>query len=1107
MIEKATEAFWKRLAELSFVEPGQIQSWRTAAAEPTATWLQLCQMIQGESPLTASHLQSLAQGVARPPVAIGSCLIMSHAFQALGWESYVARHVKLQKDHRLLLVPGSEPSAVELRIVPRILDRVRELAGVHLAGVPQVIDVEQFGQGYVVTMSPTIGRRLSQYWSARTAKTTPSIDFELARQLVGLLRDLEGVGQPVSRLDPLLLSVSDPNHALAFDDLLSCEWLDDDFFPSDLPADEAALVVDYRATRARYLGSRAAAVDGMWWECAAALDFMADQMAIRWGDDTEAVALGRQLRDAAEGLTRVASGATGDRASWLAQWLGEDTSIIAGATNPVPTNPVPTNADPLPVSVTNADDGSATGADAIEGELRGQITNEITDNITDKITVGDVDLIGSAFAGAGVSDEDLERHVEPNEGPGPAIAMERRVGKSSGTTAANGIAARQAAKREQQRRQKVVTALAVAAPFPICLGIFLLVYFLWPAAEGLPDVSNQSGGSELPTADLPDSGLGLTPSAPSSQPVRGERPADRRAASELEPNAAGLADAGKSTDQPAEGLNRPNATADQDDLLADLVPVPPGDAGLGDLAGLTPAAADPVQSPSDLARTLGATNERLDSADTDSKPNQATGGLMDNGDASMTNPVPTESAVAALKEPASAESAAAAESSAGDEVVTPAAAAVTGSNAESVVVVRDSVATEAPEEDGFLGFGAVLTAVDWLGAWQAAHGGAGADKLGPTYRVSVGRLNATTARHMQMKLTGPGAELWDLQQSESLGGGDPPIVQAWELGVKEGGSVTPVARLETTRDGHFELRFSAAAVLAVPSSPQLQLELHDSGREMSHVLDLAQGQRPRLTGAVTPPAGAGMDGTRAVAAGNAAAGSPGGAAAELPTVADGQTAEDRADDAEADANAIANLALDSRTGSVKAWGQEMVGGRREGLTWHFQIAGRAFKPLDKENAIWQALKFRGKEEPYISDDLLDAGSLVLTAATEDGSRLRVQARLHLLTPSGLRQLKKGTLAEASSEAALVLQGLKVQLQSLKGTRAKPGGGDQKQAELNRLEALIKELERYQQVVDGLSAEAEQIFEQGIAFGVTERAGEEDVWLVKSAGFQPLVTGE
>ncbi len=1073
MIEKATEAFWERLAALSFVEPDQTQRWRNLAAEPGANWLQLCQMIQNESPLTASHLQSLAQGVARPPVAIGSCLIKSNAFHSLGWECYEARHVKLQKNLRLLLVPGSEPSAVELRILPRILERVRELAGVHLAGIPQVIDVEQFGQGYVVTMTPTVGRRLSQYWSAATAKTTPSNDFELATQLIGLLRDLEGVGQQVSRLDPLLLSVSEPNDALAFDDLLSCEWLDDDFFPSDLAADEVAVVVDYRARRARYLGGRDPAADGTWWECAAALDFMADQMATRWGDDTEALELGRQLRDAAERLTRVASGSAENRSSGLAQWLSEAGPVVA-----VSTQTAPAIADPLPIFVTDANDGNANGVVAIGGELRGQST--------DKTIVGDADPIGGASADAVVSSDDLERQVEANQGLGPAIATDRTVGKSSGTPAPGGIAARQAAKREQQRRQKVVTALAVAAPFPICLFIFLLVYFLWPASEGLPDVSNQSGGSELPTADLPDSGLGLTPTAPSSQSVRVERQPDRRAETELDPKTAGLADAGKSTGPPAVEQTRQLEAADEDDLLADLVPVPQGTAGLGDLATLSAGGADPVPSPSDLARTLGATNERNEMADMVSQPDNASGGLTDNRDASMTAPAPTESAFGAVKDSATAESDAA---------------------AESVVVVRDGVATEAPEEDGFLGFGAVLTAVDWLGAWQAAHGGAGADQRGPIYRVSVGRLNATTARHMQMELTGAGAERWDLQQAESRGEDDPQIVQAWELGVKAGGSVTPVARLETTRDGHLELRFAASAISAVPGDSQLQLELRDRGRVMSHVLDLAQGDRPRLTGAVMELAGAGIEGTSEVATGNAVPGAPVGTAGEMPSVADGQSAEERVDDSEKDANAIANLTLDPRTGSVKAWGQEMAGGRRENLTWHFQIAGRAFKPLDLENPIWQSLKFRGKEEPYISDDQLDAGSLVLTVATDEGSRLRVQARLHLLTPAGLRQLKKGTLAEASTEAAAVAQGLKVQFQTLKETRAKPGGGEQKQAELNRLEALTKELERYQQVVDGWSAEAEQIFEQGIAFGVVERVGDEDVWLLKSAGFQPPATGE
>jgi hypothetical protein len=311
--------------------------------------------------------------------------------------------------------------------------------------------------------------------------------------------------------------------------------------------------------------------------------------------------------------------------------------------------------------------------------------------------------------------------------------------------------------------------------------------------------------------------------------------------------------------------------------------------------------------------------------------------------------------------------------------------------------------------------------------------------------------------------------------------------------------------VQTTVDGHLELRFLAGAVAALPNDASLKLELHDKNRTLTHELDLSQGERPRLpqgtdfglaNGDGLPAATSSRSGAEAVVA----------ADETLVGVGVGGTAADAGSDngeitGEITGSEIPNLSMDPRTGSIKSWGQEWEGDAAEPLTWHFQVGGRSFKPVDKENPTWQSLKVRGKEDPYISDELLDAGSLVLTAVTDEGNRVRVQARLYLLTPTGLRPLKKSTAAEASSEAGVLLQRLRAQHYAVKTPRARPGEGDRKQAELNRLEALIKELERYQQVVETVAGDAEQIFAQGVAFGVSRRAGEENVWLWKSAGFQ------
>lgn len=1160
MIEKATEAFWERLAALSFIGPDQIANWRSEAMKPEATWLQLCQSIQRDSPLTANHLQTLALGVSHPPIAIGGCLVLRPTFQALGWEAYEARHIKLQQNWRLVVLPTSTPghqrsesrpeldSRAETDPVPsvdlRLIERVRALAATPFPDGPQVVDVQIADGRTIVTMPRSTGRRLSQYLAATVA--TPATEMALADRTVWLVQELAATGCEVSRLDPLLLTIQDSGKDLVADDLLSSEWLEDDFFPSDLSADEAAVVLDYRARRARFLGGRTTCVQNVWREGSAALDFFAARLDASSQPTADTQATAASIRNAASELRQISQSGPELLPSWLDAWYAliarsneSRTSATTGTAFDLQSPPdsllasVPSgNPESLinPGSTSHPPSGSRKATVPVEGttaavDLAGNSQSVVqngdrisffanletreTAEAESPATVGELPYAESGFFAGVDAPGGIETAADSNSAV-PLISVERSPGKaelngkSTNKATTGAIAARQASKREQQRRQQVVTALAVAAPFPIFLGIFLIAYFLWPSGGGLPDVSNQSGGGELPVAALPDSAVGIRDTNGNDgtaigAPVETTKPEISRDRQVNRDNGRG---------EPANGGGRSD-----DDLLADLVPTTTGDSlldGSDNPANETGAVQAPgTASLSDEDGSSISKNETIGANSLDATLP---------GDLPIQPPADGELGDAML--------AAAGESVGVENVATaPVGVAETGGVPEpggstepgSAMRIHDWVTGEPAEEDGYVSFAGVLTAVDWTGAWRATHGseqnaaalvtranpagaatgadtsgaldaansadrnrGRGADG-GLLYVVSVGRVNSTTAKNMLVALTTAAAEEWTIRPLEVGLLEDTEVVQAWELGVKgrDGETPKPVARLQTTQTGHLELRFSADDAEILPADPSLQVELSDKNRRLTQMLDLSRGQRHPLRG---------IDASSLDLVAGAAETRPGGdsAPAEAKTESDGE---------------IANLAVDPRSGAVKAWSGETTIGKRENLQWHFQVASRDFKALDPENPTWQALKFRGKEVPYISDELLDAGSLVLTVATETGDRWRVQARLHLLTPTGLRPFKKATLEEATTEATVLLQRLQLQQTALRGTRAKPGGGDLKQAELNRLDAAIKEVERYLGAVGSVAGEAEQLFEQGIAFGVAEQVDDTPVWLLKSAGFE------
>jgi hypothetical protein len=157
-------------------------------------------------------------------------------------------------------------------------------------------------------------------------------------------------------------------------------------------------------------------------------------------------------------------------------------------------------------------------------------------------------------------------------------------------------------------------------------------------------------------------------------------------------------------------------------------------------------------------------------------------------------------------------------------------------------------------------------------------------------------------------------------------------------------------------------------------------------------------------------------------------------------------------------------------------------------------------PLDKEHPMWQAVRFRGSEQPYVlEDEFLDTGSVVVTLQADSGRKARLAGKLHLVTPNGLVPLKAGVAAQealAADNFKILVQRQRDQLNSV---RAKPGEGDRKRAELDRMDAVIKEVERYRKALDRSVENQDRWLEKGLAFSLARQVDGQSIEWAHSRG--------
>jgi hypothetical protein len=276
--------------------------------------------------------------------------------------------------------------------------------------------------------------------------------------------------------------------------------------------------------------------------------------------------------------------------------------------------------------------------------------------------------------------------------------------------------------------------------------------------------------------------------------------------------------------------------------------------------------------------------------------------------------------------------------------------------------------------------------------------------------------------------------------------------------------------------------------------------LHYQEHAISHVIHLGTGSRPVFAELSEQPSQLPTDTSTATTA-KVEPVTPVTSGAGTPDDRKPTAEEAKPADVETAAETILDLPFDPKSAASKPWFRDTPGFPREGVEWRFQLLGKSLRKMEKEHPIWKALRVRTKEDAYFMDDVLDAGSVVLLVEAETGQRTKLKGRLQLLTRDGAIELKKGSAADAATAAEQFKQTMLLQHQQLKAIRAKPGEGDRKQAEMNRLDVMMKEMDRYKKALESVIENNDALLEKGLAFGLVQVIDGQAQYLLKSQGYQ------
>jgi len=383
-------------------------------------------------------------------------------------------------------------------------------------------------------------------------------------------------------------------------------------------------------------------------------------------------------------------------------------------------------------------------------------------------------------------------------------------------------------------------------------------------------------------------------------------------------------------------------------------------------------------------------------------------------------------------------------------------------------------------EDPYVSYGYLPASVDLAQAWRRySQAAQGRDLPEDGFPVLLGRVNRVTAQHTQVAWWNAADQVDQRVSLVPVSSVAESLVQQWEIRWTDANQREAlVGHLATTQQGLLQARLLPADEAWLDSLSHAKLFMFYGEQEVSHTLGLGAGPlTPWGPDLVTIQNGGSLarDGSRETQLGS----EPTPSLPIMGTIGE----EGTQSDVGPSVLTVPDLGFDPRRASLKPWVLEDPIDVGQGLELRIWIADQAMRPLDRENPTWQALRFRGTDQPYIVDEMLDIGSVVLTVRFETARRLRVQGHLHLLTPQGLKPLRSGVAQEAAQEAEKWKMTLQAQYDQRRTVRARPGEGDLKQMELNRLEALMKETDRYLQALNFALDHTDQILEDGLAFEI------------------------
>ncbi|GEM_PF-1818847 len=476
MIPQATEQFWRKLSELGFITTQLVSQWRQFSEGQDASWSKLCQRIESESILSATHLNQLSSPNGQR-IHYGNYLLLRPSYHPLGWETYQVVHAKLQQPFRLIFLPSTE---IELPIEDinskrpstkiDLLQRAKTIASISSNAIVKVIDIEQFGnQTVIVTQFPE-----GQLLTSQMIRTDLS-PRQWATCIESLANELHLIHRSnviYGGVDPVMIQVDPQSFRCRLDFLISSPAVGlVDSVPLVLTPQEQSLMIGYRSTKTDWINTCQSTMNfsqaNDWQTLGAFLAFVKET----YRDSGAYHGLCENLSKTIESIRSCSDFSPTVTTSWVQELQSEQLlSPVESADS--------TTDNPAIQVITDAANRIAANQNAAAAEL----------NFDNAAKIDQQPTLQASAAAAPAIEADMQVPASLDAKATPKSTSQRR-------SDANQV----------NQRRKLTMLIATIAPLPIVLIGFLIYHLASGEAVRLPDKTTAQSGGDLPDATLPDS--------------------------------------------------------------------------------------------------------------------------------------------------------------------------------------------------------------------------------------------------------------------------------------------------------------------------------------------------------------------------------------------------------------------------------------------------------------------------------------------------------------------------------------------------------------------------------------------------------------------------